>query len=334
MSETEGQKEMVKADRPQPMSVDQTGMFVTRNSQELWRVAKMLLATGAAPKSYREPEQVVVAIQALKSMGLNPYVSLRQTGMINGSFTVWGDLPLALVRAGGELEWIEEFMFTLSDGHYVRQCFDNGNCHEAPYGAVCRVKRLNHPVHESVFTLHQAKQANLLGKPGPWTQYTDRMLRYRARSGALKDIFSDGLQGVAIREYDIEGVDGKDFSSASDRPKYSQVSPAQPDAKVMLLRKLEKVKAAKAQRAKDTKREEVIDVSVAQDIGHDDGEDMPTSSVPEPENIIDPNADVSSPYASETEAMSEREALEAAMVAMRGKVSSETHHDAQKKEVG
>ena len=315
---------MVSAERAQPMSVDETGMFVTRNSQELWRVAKMLLATGAAPKSYREPEQVVVAIQALKSMGLNPYVSLRQTGMINGSFTVWGDLPLALVRAGGEVEWIDEFFFTMRDGEYLRQCFDNANCHELPFGAVCRVKRTGHPAHESVFTIQHAKQANLLGKPGPWTQYTDRMMRYRARSGALKDVFSDAMQGVAIKEYDLEGVEIKDHPPRGSGPVYNSMKTAKPAKPAKPLHETDEVQRVK-EKVEAIKREKEAATAVRP--AERPAKSSPESSIIEPDTIIDPNDDISAPDESESELM------EAAMLEMRKKIEQAAGKAEDHKEV-
>ena len=41
-----------------------------------------------------------------------------------------------------------------------------------------------------------AKQAGLWGKPGPWSQYPDRMMLARARAFAYRDGFADVLKGV------------------------------------------------------------------------------------------------------------------------------------------
>ena len=304
---------MVRDNRAPPMTVDEAGMFVTRNSVELYRVAKMLLATGAAPRSYSEPEQVVVAIQALKAMGLNPYVSLRQTGMINGSFTIWGDLPLALVRAGGELEWVDEFFFTLQEGRYLRQCFDNGNCHEEPYGAVCRVKRTGHPVHESVFTVEQAMKANLWGKTGPWKQYPDRMLRYRARSGALKDVFSDGLQGVAIKEYDIEGVDRGGVQPARALVERAKPVPQRPHREAKKVDEVDRMR--KVVEGIKAKKEEADKAPPESSVSDSEGSNWQTMERHAP--VVTKNT-----LLSQEGKVGERERMEAALLALRNHVKN------------
>src|SRR5690606_26021257 len=51
-----------------------------------------------------------------------------------------------------------------------------------------------------------AKAADLWGKVGPWKEYPFRMLRFRARSFALRDTFGDALRGLLSAEeaQDIE----------------------------------------------------------------------------------------------------------------------------------
>ncbi len=44
------------------------------------------------------------------------------------------------------------------------------------------------------------KRAGLSGKQGPWTQYPKRMMKLRARSYALRDVFPDVLKGMAIAQ--------------------------------------------------------------------------------------------------------------------------------------
>jgi hypothetical protein len=45
-----------------------------------------------------------------------------------------------------------------------------------------------------------AKKAGLLAKGGVWTQYTERMLKLRARGFSLRDAFPDALKGIKPRE--------------------------------------------------------------------------------------------------------------------------------------
>ena len=50
------------------------------------------------------------------------------------------------------------------------------------------------------FSIKEARAANLLNKPGPWQQYQDRMLWWRAFGWAARDGFADVLKGVWSRE--------------------------------------------------------------------------------------------------------------------------------------
>ena len=46
-----------------------------------------------------------------RELGLKPLIALRQITVIKGTPSVFGDLPLAMVRASGKLEMIDEFRF-------------------------------------------------------------------------------------------------------------------------------------------------------------------------------------------------------------------------------
>ena len=62
-----------------------------------------------------------------------------------------------------------------------------------------RRKGVENPIIRT-FTIKDAKQANLWGRSGPWTQYPERMLEHRARGFALRDAFADKLRGVITTE--------------------------------------------------------------------------------------------------------------------------------------
>lgn len=191
----------------QPLKIGENGLFVMRDQIDVQRVARHLLETRAVPASLREPQQVAMAVQGLNSLGLNPYAAIRQVAFINGAMTLWGDLPLALARKSGQLEDFEEFRFVVdADGKYVRQCFENSNAHLEAFGVVCRLRRLGQRDYEIVYTQEDARKAGLWGKTPTWQRYPARMMQMRARSQALKDVFSDALAGVQIQEFDIEGI--------------------------------------------------------------------------------------------------------------------------------
>ncbi|RYF48171.1 MAG: hypothetical protein EOO38_10685 [Cytophagaceae bacterium] len=204
----EGKETKPEAEKRLPMRLDDRGLYIVRDQAEECRIAHMLISTGAVNKTLNSASKVVMAMQAAKSLNLNPYTALRQMAFINNCLTFYGDLELAVVRMAGQLEGIEEFKFCLNeDGKYERRCFANSNLHLPAYGAVCRVKRRGHDWAEEAFTEADAQKANLWGKTPTWKQYPDRMLQMRARGLALRNNFSDATQGLSTIEYDHEGID-------------------------------------------------------------------------------------------------------------------------------
>ena len=59
---------------------------------------------------------------------------------------------------------------------------------------------------ERRFSVQDARRAGLWGRPGPWSQYPQRMLQMRARAFALRDAFADVLGGLYLRE-ELEDAD-------------------------------------------------------------------------------------------------------------------------------
>ena len=96
--------------------------------------------------------------------------------------------------------------------------------------AFCTVKRKGDPeVKSGEFSVADAKKAGLWGKTGPWTQYSDRMLKMRARGFALRDGFSDVLRGLGIAE------EVQDYQAIKDVTPPKPPTPPEPpadDAKV------------------------------------------------------------------------------------------------------
>jgi hypothetical protein len=197
-------------EKPAPMEI--TKGLVPKNIDELWRFSKFLLASKMLPqKSYTTVEQVAGGLQIAMELGLSPMVSLKSIAMVQGTPTIFGDLPLAIVQRSKKLEWIEEFYF---DKDYNQISFENKNLHAEAYGAICRVKRFGMPVHERYFTLDDKEKAGLKdysqqGNETVWFKYTRIMLKFRARTEALKDRMGDVLNGINVAEFDFEnGLDG------------------------------------------------------------------------------------------------------------------------------
>lgn len=147
--------------------------------------SKMLARSGMVPKDYvGKPENIMVALQWGAEVGLGPLQALNGISIMNGRPTLWGDAALALVRGhhacGGVREGVE------GDG-------------DARFGW-CEVTRKGEAPQRRTFSMGDAKKAGLLGKTGPWSQYTDRMLQLRARGFAIRDVFPDALRGVITTE--------------------------------------------------------------------------------------------------------------------------------------
>ncbi|MEC4591652.1 hypothetical protein VPG91_11690 [Nitrospirillum amazonense] len=181
-----------------------TPAFMVPDSyQAIEKLAEKLCAAEWVPKSYivnGKPSQakVEVAIMHGLDIGLPPLAAVQNIAVINGMPSVWGDAMMALVEASGLLEDASEVYEGQGD----------------EMAAVCTYKRRGRPTPiVGRFSMAMAKRAGLLGKAGPWTQYTARMLKLRARAFGLRDGFADVLKGIHMAE---EVIDGGDFIAGSD----------------------------------------------------------------------------------------------------------------------
>jgi hypothetical protein len=121
--------------------------------------------------------------------------------VIQGTPSLYGDLPIGIVRGSGKLKSIKEEIF---DKNGVEISRANKNLSAEPFGAECTVERVNGEVVTKTYTMDDAARAGLDKKPGPWQQHRKRMLQLRARAWALKDLFSDVLSGASLAEYDLD----------------------------------------------------------------------------------------------------------------------------------
>lgn len=178
---------------------DETGLLRPRNIEEAFRLAEAYVQSGILPERYKTAASVLTAMQFALELGLKPLTALRQIAVVNGTPCLFGDLPLSICYASGKLQSIKEVYV---DKNLKEICLANQNIGEQVFGALCLVKRQGvADIVESYFTMTEANQAGLLGSP-TWKKYPKRMLRYRARAQALKDLFADYLNGSAIAEYD------------------------------------------------------------------------------------------------------------------------------------
>ena len=171
--------------------------LVPQEFGERMKYCEVLASSSLVPSGFRgKPEDVFVAIEFGQMVGLNPMQALTNIAVINGRPSIWGDAALALVKASGKLEYINE---------YLEEDGDN-------IVAVCETKRKDEPtVTVRRFSKQDAINAGLWGnqKKDPWVKYPKRMLQMRARAWALRDAYPDVLSGIQIAEemQDVEVVE-------------------------------------------------------------------------------------------------------------------------------
>ena len=175
---------------------ERRGLLEPTTFAEAIEFARMLSKSSMVPKDYQgKPENILVAVQWGREVGLGPLQALQNISVINGRPAIWGDAMLALVQASPKCEYVTETV----EGEDEQMV------------AHCRVKRRNEPEEKHIrFGVEDAKKAHLWGKAGTWQQYPKRMLQMRARGFALRDAFADVLRGViSVEEAQDIPVDNK-----------------------------------------------------------------------------------------------------------------------------
>lgn len=187
--------EEVKKEQPKEITLT-NGMALGNTVEERWRVCQLYSKSNMLPKCFDTAEKVFIGLQYAIELGFasQPLTVLRNMAVINGQPAIWGELPLALVRRSGELEFIKEFFVDSSDKILPPTCTP-----EQIFAAICVIKRKNYD--EKTFAFTKADKTKL-GVAAIWQQFEKIMMKRKARSLALKDEFGDVLLGVQIAEYD------------------------------------------------------------------------------------------------------------------------------------
>jgi hypothetical protein len=201
-----------------PMRMGSTGIDL-QTFVDLWNFANVIATSGMAPKGITSREAITVAIQMGLEVGLPPMAALQNIAVINGRPSIWGDAQLGIVRTTGQLERYEEAETNnASDLVFRELCLTDDPQQKKTlrlqlakaqashaknaddFGVTVFVQRRGYEPVFGRFTVSDAKQAKLWGKEGPWTNYPPRMLKFRARSFALRDQFGDALKGLLSAE--------------------------------------------------------------------------------------------------------------------------------------
>lgn len=168
-----------------PIAMGDNGIKLT-TLEEAYRFATAVVKSGLAPKGLDTPEKVMIAVQSGMELGFSPMRALSAVVVVNGRPSLYGEAALALIH-------------------------DRGVCSRPPIISVtgtgdervahCRFQRKDMPEPVDVtFSVAEAKTAKLWRKAGPWTDYEETMLGWRAVARASKLYFGDVTLGLVIAE--------------------------------------------------------------------------------------------------------------------------------------
>ncbi len=206
-------KALVQVQR-QAIEVAERGVLL-RSFEDLQRFAEMVLKSGAAPRGIDTIGKVATAIQMGMERGLAPLAGLRAVFFVNGLPSWRGAAAVAMVRQSALC--VSYRAFVEGDGD-SRQ----GVCETWRRGEAAPVR--------TDFSVKDAKKAGLWGKAGPWQEYPDRMLKWRAIGFNISDNFSDVLGGFPIVEEAQDWPKDALPTAHVERPALTLVAPpAMPD---------------------------------------------------------------------------------------------------------
>jgi hypothetical protein len=183
--------------------------LVPKNLDQAMELAKLIADSDLAPKDYKgKPGNVLIAVQMGQEVGLPPMSAIQNIAVINGKPGLYGDVGKAILLAAG-------FIIEEDDVEIIKKT-GMGRC---------RITRPGHPPVERTFSRESAKTAGLAGKQGPWSQYPERQMAWRAFWFAARDAAADVLKGLTGAE-ELRDVEMKDITpmsaAAAILPPYDQ----------------------------------------------------------------------------------------------------------------
>lgn len=184
--------------------------LVPSNLDQAMQLAKLIADSDLAPKDYKgKPGNVLIAVQMGQEVGLPPMSAIQNIAVINGKPGLYGDVGKAILLAAG-------FIIEEDDVEVIKKT-GMGRCRITRPGG--------HPPVERTFSRDSAKTAGLLGKQGPWSQYPERQMAWRAFWFAARDAAADVLKGLSGAE-ELRDVPLKDITpmgaAAALLPPYEQ----------------------------------------------------------------------------------------------------------------
>lgn len=183
--------------QPRTIALNEQGHVVLNDLTQRRGYLSQMLQSSMLPPQYKTIQQVELAWDLLTSMGLPPLPYLPLVVIVNNRLTVMSDALMAACERTGELEWVETVYLDPKNEPMTKA---NAATFEA-FCAVVTAKRKGRPEVWDKFTMKQAEAAGLLRNP-TWKAYSSDMLMHRARSRVLRQLFSDSIGGVRVKELD------------------------------------------------------------------------------------------------------------------------------------
>lgn len=152
-------------------------IYLPSTKDEAYKFAQSFATSAFCPAQYKnKPADVYLAMAYGAQIGLNPLLAVQNIAMVNGRPSVYGDALTAIVMANPETEKYE-------DGYK-----DGGKT------AYCKITRNGITMYRE-FSEEMARKAGLW-EQNTWKKYPQRMLLWRAKGWAIRDLYSDVLMGM------------------------------------------------------------------------------------------------------------------------------------------
>lgn len=191
------------APKREPVLAGERGIQI-RSLADLAQFSKMIFDSGMAPKGFKTPQSVAVAVQKGLEHGLLPLQALQSVYVVN-SMPAWtGKAALGLVLSSG----------LMVPGSYRSWIEGEGD----KMVAWCESRRVGGALVRTSFSVDDAKVAKLWNKRGrdqadtPWITFPKRMLSWKVISHHLNDVYPDVLGGMPIAE-DVIDIPSKEYSN-------------------------------------------------------------------------------------------------------------------------
>ena len=174
-------------DAPQPQQLAvRTQQFdlSPQNFEQALTFSEYLAASDLVPKNFQgKPGNCLIAMQWGAEVGMKTLQALQSIAVINNKPNIFGDAGKALL---------------LSHGCIIDE--DDTRVIKAQGYARCKIIRPGRPPVERTFSLEDAQAAKLLNKQGPWVEYRERQMAWRAFWFAARDAAADILRGMGGAE--------------------------------------------------------------------------------------------------------------------------------------